>query len=141
MQYCLGFLWGFILLFVFAGWGLGVQRILKISPEENSPDWGQAVVLGMSWIIAIGGALNCLHVMTAAVIWLLSLCGLFLFAMESRRLIARFGWKDAVGPPMTAFGMLAAFLCLAAYASWVILPYAPFDDAVASLSLDAQPLG
>jgi hypothetical protein len=129
MQYCLGFIWGFILLFVFAGWGLGVQRILKISVDENAPDWGQAVVLGMSWIIAIGGALNCLHVMTAGVFWLLSLGGLFLFVVESRRLIARFGWKEAVGWPMTAFGMLAAFLCLAAYCSWVVLPYSPLDDA------------
>jgi hypothetical protein len=129
MQYCLGFIWGFTLLFVFAGWGLGVGQILKISPAENSPDWGQAVVLGMSWIIAIGGALNCLHVMTAGVIWLLSLGGLVLFVMESRRLIARFGWKEALGWPMTAVGMLSAFLCLAAYCSWVVLPYSPWDDS------------
>jgi hypothetical protein len=129
MQYCLGFIWGFVLLFAFAGWGLGVRRILKISPAGDSPDWGQAVVLGMSLIIAIGGMLNCLHVMTAGVIWLLTIVGLALFVLESRHFIARSGWNHALGWPMTRFGMLVAVLCLAAYSSWVVLPYSPLDDA------------
>ncbi len=66
MQYLLGFVWGFVLLASFGGWGLSVRRVLGLGSPEGSPDWGQSIVLGMAWIIALGGYLEVLGFMTCA---------------------------------------------------------------------------
>jgi hypothetical protein len=126
MQYLLGFAWGIVLLASFAGWGLAVRRILRITSHEGSPDWGHAIVLGMSWIIALGGFLNVLRIMTWAVVWLLLLGGLVLFAVGIRRLRSRSGWSDVFDWPRANIDVFVLLVCLVAYGSCVCLSYSPY---------------
>ena len=91
MQYLLGFAWGPLLLASFAGWGLGLRRILLPGTDEGTTDWGPAPVFGMAWVIALGGPLNLLGVLTRQAIWLLLLVGLIVFVIETHQLASRNG--------------------------------------------------
>jgi len=128
MQYTLAYLWGIVLLAFFAGWGLAVRRMLRIAGDDGPPDWGSAIVFGMSWIIALGGILNVLSMMSRVVAWLLVLAGLVLLAVESRRIQARLRSSGVFGWPKTSVGALTLLICLVAYGTWVCLPYSPFGD-------------
>src|SRR3954447_17765587 len=101
MRYFVGFTWGFVLLASFAGWGHATCRILKLSPEGEVPDWGRAIVLGMSWIIALGGFLNLLRVMTWGAVLTLLIIGLALFAVGVWQLRLRRGWSGVSDWPIT----------------------------------------
>src|SRR3954451_4340064 len=85
MRYFLGFSWGILLLASFAGWGALVRRLLRNEAENEIEDWGEAVVLGMSWIIALGGFLNLASIMTRGTVLILAAIGLLVFSMAVRR--------------------------------------------------------
>jgi hypothetical protein len=127
MRYALGLGWGIVLLANFAGWGLVVRRILRLGADEESPDWGQAIVLGMSSIIALGGFLNLSRIMSRGVVWILVLGGLILFLERAWRLKSRIGWR-AFDWPRTPFDMLACIACGMVYASHVCLSFSPYGD-------------
>src|SRR4051794_39112225 len=77
--YSLGFAWGFVLLASFAGWGLVVGRWLR---EDGPPDWGLAIARGIALLVAIGGFLNGLGVISAGLV--LSLVGIGLVILAAR---------------------------------------------------------
>jgi len=128
LTYLLGFLWGFVLLACFAGWGLALGRVLDLSSESESPEWGKLIVLGMAWIVALGGFLNLLNVMTRGMVWLLLLGGLLLVAAIGGRLCSRdrLGRVFALRP--TRLDALALLLCVVAYASCVCLCESPYGN-------------
>jgi hypothetical protein len=86
LTYLIGFLWGFVVLACFAGWGLALRRVLDLSCESESPEWGKLIVVGMASMVALGGFLNLLNVMTRGIIWLLLVGRLLSFAAISVRL-------------------------------------------------------
>jgi hypothetical protein len=82
----------------------------------------------MSWIIAIGGPLNVLRIMTWSVVGLLLIGGLALFAMSLWWLRSRIGTSGVIGWPKTRLDVLTLSTCLLVYGTWVCLAYSPFGD-------------
>jgi hypothetical protein len=128
MRYVLGFGWGIILLAGFAGWGLAVRRILRIGADEDSPDWGLSIVLGMSWIIALGGFLNISRIMTSGVVLTLVLAGLILLAVGVWQLRSRRGWSGVSDWPRTKIELATCIACLLNYGAYVCLSFSPYTD-------------
>jgi hypothetical protein len=129
LLYLLAFVWAFVLLANFAGWGLAVQRVLRLASHGCTPDWGQAIVLGMSLIVALGGFLSLPSLMMWRTVLSLVLAGLFLFAVEIWRLG---GWarrNELFDWPKTKTDVLVILVCIVVFATWVCLPRSPFDDA------------
>ncbi len=129
MTYLLGFLWGFVLLACFAGWGLALGRALKLSADVDSPEWGKLIVLGMAWVVAVGGFFNLLHVMTRGMVWLILIGGLVLFVAVTWELCARIKLNHVFAWRPTRFDTLVLVLCLAAYGSSICLCESPYGDA------------
>jgi hypothetical protein len=128
LTYLIGFLWGFVVLACFAGWGLALQRVLDLSCESESPEWGKLIVVGMASIVALGGFLNLFNVMTRGIIWLLLVGGLLSFAAISVRLCMRHSRGQIFALPATRLGTLGLVLSVVAYASCVCVCESPYDD-------------
>ena len=128
MTYLIGFLWGFVVLVCFAGWGLALRRVLDRSCESESPEWGKLIVSGMASIVALGGFLNLFNVMTRGIIWLLLVGGLSCFAAISVRLCTRPNGGRTIRMPTTRLDTLAFLACVIAYASCVCLCESPYGD-------------
>jgi hypothetical protein len=128
LTYLIGFLWGFIVLACFAGWGLILRRVLDLSCESDSPEWGKLIVMGMASIVALGGFLNLLNFMTRGIIWLLLVGGLSSFAATGVRLCTRDSLGQIFASPTTRLGTLAFLVCVIAYASCVCLCESPYGD-------------
>jgi hypothetical protein len=71
LVYCLGFAWGMVLLACFAGWGIVVGRWLG---EVERPEWGLAIARGIASLVALGGVLNGMGLISAGLI--ISLVGI-----------------------------------------------------------------
>lgn len=125
MRYMIGFTWGILLLASFGGWGQALRRLLdKPAADEGPIDWGDAIVLGLSWFLALGGFLNLLGILGWMTVGLLVGTGLLLFLLALARKPARaiFDW------PRTRLDAFTLLACLIAYGTWVCLPHDPMGE-------------
>jgi hypothetical protein len=129
MTYLVGFIWGFVLLACFAGWGLAAERALRISGEERPRDWGCVIILGMASVIALAGPINLAGGLTRGVIWLMLLGGGAVFGAEIRRISSSLASSRTSKVMTTTLGTISLIACLVAYASCVCLAESPFGDA------------
>jgi hypothetical protein len=72
-------LWGLVLLVSFVGWGSVGRRLLV--PGERF-DWGLGAVVGMAVVLALGGALQVLRLMSPTMVVVLTLVGLAALAAD-----------------------------------------------------------
>jgi hypothetical protein len=72
-------LWGLVLLVSFVGWGSVGRKLLV--PEERF-DWGLGAAVGMAVVLALGGALQVLRLMSPAMVVVLTLAGLAALAAD-----------------------------------------------------------
>ena len=128
LTYLLGFVWGFVVLGSFAGWGLALGRLLDSARESEVPEWGKSIALGMAYIVALGGFLNLRNLMTRGTVWFLLVGGLLFFAAISGGLRFRGGRGRVFAVPQTRLDALAALMCVVAYASCVCLCESPYGD-------------
>src|SRR5271166_2459714 len=128
MMYFAGFLWGFVLLACFAGWGFSVRHVLHIDSRCEDSPWGEAIALGMAWIVSLGGFLNLLGWASRASVWLLLAAGLAGFVPATRRLGCYSGWNRSGRPPTSPIFYITLISCLTAYLACICLSESPYGD-------------
>ncbi len=105
------FLWGFVVISGFIGWGLIAARLAGVKAGD-SPDWGLSAGWGMALVLALGGALSLVELALPPVLFGLVFVGVALHLAEFRKLQISFkGWSGA------AWGLMAvvAVVMLARY--------------------------
>jgi hypothetical protein len=129
-------IWGLVLLVSFSGWGRMATRLLV--PGEQL-DWGLGAVVGMAVLLAIGGLLQVMRLMSATMVMALTLAGLGALAADrlGRRQALKTELERAVfrarqAPLMTLAIALLYLLALVVYVGNVATPVmGVFDDAEA----------
>ncbi|HWE39230.1 MAG TPA: hypothetical protein VG406_21960 [Isosphaeraceae bacterium] len=121
LTYVGAFLWGFVLLASFAGHGELVARALR----WRRADGGLAIAWGVSLLIVVGGALNVLRAISAAVLVALVVAGVVAW-------VGLGGWRRAAGAAarLRSWELLTALALLLGYVNWMCLNEPPRSSGV-----------
>jgi hypothetical protein len=120
LTYISGFLWGFALLASLAGWGLVVGRGLG---KDDEVDWGLSVARGIAVLVALGGVINGLELISTATILTLVGVGLLVLAGGVLRPspAGTQGWARLRACSLSVDGLsgAVAVVVVASYLNWL----------------------
>jgi len=126
-SYFLAFAWGFCIILSLIGWGGVVNRILF---PNSRVDWGQRAAWGIAFSVFVGGVLNTTWTISRITILIylgLGFISCLLDFYKNRRLLINSLHRHVVDcrkdKVLFTGTLIACFLILAQYASWVSTPH------------------